>query len=362
MPYVALEDIVKDSGRFADEFRAKPQKVLATKFRFTSEHVLYGKLRPYLNKVALPYFAGVCTTEILPLRPKPGKIERGYLYAVLLSPRFVNWASQNVSGANLPRLGPDRLLEFEIPLPDLAEQKRIAAILERADRLRRLRRYAVEMADQFPRDAFMHLFGALDQNRSKWPQEDLGELCEKVIDCPHSTPIYAARVTAHPCARSSDIQNGFLDWTDAKYVGPEEYETRIARGSPLPGDVIYCREGARFGNAAQVVDNTKLCLGQRMMLFRVDRKKVTAEFVWGFLSSDVGYGHAAKALDGSASPHVNIKEIVAFRVPVPPLELQQEYTRIVQRQLVLRAIHRESLRQAEHLFQTLLHRAFTSGL
>src|SRR5437660_1022262 len=119
LPYVGLEDIEKESGRFSEEFRPKPAPVLAAKFRFGPDHVLYGKLRPYLNKVALPYFSGVCTTEVLPLRPKPGLLERGFLYAALLSPRFVNWASQNVSGANLPRLGPDRLLEYQLQLPDL---------------------------------------------------------------------------------------------------------------------------------------------------------------------------------------------------------------------------------------------------
>src|SRR5438477_598835 len=78
LPYVGLEHIKKDTGNFEDEFRRKPESLLATKFRFTPRHVLYGKLRPYLNKVALPGFDGVCTTELLPLLPKDGVLDRGY--------------------------------------------------------------------------------------------------------------------------------------------------------------------------------------------------------------------------------------------------------------------------------------------
>jgi type I restriction enzyme S subunit len=85
LPYVGLDDIEKDMGTFTAGFRRKPEALLATKFRFTSQHVLYGKLRPYLNKVALPDFDGVCTTEIFPLLPKPNVLDRGYLFAVLLS-------------------------------------------------------------------------------------------------------------------------------------------------------------------------------------------------------------------------------------------------------------------------------------
>jgi type I restriction enzyme S subunit len=104
LPFVGLEHIEKDTGTFVSEYRPVPESLLAIKFRFTPQHVLYGKLRPNLNKVVLPRFNGVCTTEILPLIPKNGAIDTTYLYFLLQSPRFVAWATHSVSGANLPRL------------------------------------------------------------------------------------------------------------------------------------------------------------------------------------------------------------------------------------------------------------------
>src|SRR5688572_6082426 len=102
LPYVGLEHIEKDTGQFIEEYIVEPEELLATKFRFTPHHVLYGKLRPYLNKVALPDFDGVCTTEILPILPDPEQLDRCYLWGILLTTEFVEWASNIVTGANLP--------------------------------------------------------------------------------------------------------------------------------------------------------------------------------------------------------------------------------------------------------------------
>ncbi|MDB4916649.1 MAG: restriction modification system specificity domain protein, partial [Gemmatimonadetes bacterium] len=167
--------------------------------------------------------------------------------------------------------------------------------------------------------------------------------------------------SGHPCVRSSDIQDDYLDLSETKQVSEAEYQKRIARGRPVPGDVIYCREGARYGNAARVLDDTLLCLGQRTMLFRPNTRTVT-ELIWGFLSSASAYRQASRALDGSASPHVNIGEIVAFRVPLPPVVVQEEYARVIRGHDLVRVRLRESVRKAEHLFDSLLQMAFEARL
>ena len=293
---------------------------------------------------------------------RSNKAHPDYLRHVLVGDQFQVRFMQTVSGVggSLLRARPGYVAEIEIPLPPLSEQQRIAGVLEQADRLRRTRRYALELSDSFLPAAFRQLFGDGSTNPHRWPEDELGNLCSEVLDCPHSTPTYATGRPAHPCVRSSDIQNGYLDLSDAKCVTPSDFEKRIARGKPKRGDVIYCREGARFGNAARVIDDTALCLGQRMMLFRANPFLATSEYIWGFLSSASAYRQATRALDGSASPHVNVGEIVAFLLCVPPLALQQQFASLVSRHERLRAVQRESLRQAEHLFQSLLHRAFTT--
>jgi restriction endonuclease S subunit len=136
LPYVGLEDIEKDKGDFTKDYQPIVQNMLATNYKFTPKHVLYGKLRPYLNKVAMPSFAGVCTTEILPLLPASGKVNKAYLWAYLRSKKFVDWASNNVAGANLPRLSPELLGDYPFPVPPLSKQEEFAGVVARVESLR----------------------------------------------------------------------------------------------------------------------------------------------------------------------------------------------------------------------------------
>lgn len=119
-----LEDIEKDTSRLLQRktFRDSPSK--STKTAFEAGDVLYGKLRPYLNKVLVAEAPGYCTTEIIPIRTF-GFIEPAYLCYALKRPEFLAYAVSKSYGMNLPRLGTSDARNAAFPLPPLAEQKRI---------------------------------------------------------------------------------------------------------------------------------------------------------------------------------------------------------------------------------------------
>lgn len=128
-PYLSLEHIESGTG----EIRKTPQgktedEGKSATFAFDERHVLYGKLRPYLNKVALPSFAGRCTTEIVPLLPSE-EVDRGFLAWLLRRPETVHYAMQGKTGSRMPRADMNHLLSALVPLPPLETQRRIAAIL-----------------------------------------------------------------------------------------------------------------------------------------------------------------------------------------------------------------------------------------
>lgn len=121
-----LEDIEKDTSKLIQKVRFSERASLSDKNSFSRGDVLYGKLRPYLNKVIVADEDGVCTTEILPIRPYI-ELNSEYLKIVLKSPSFLNYVNDRSYGMKMPRLGTDDGRKASVPLAPLAEQHRIVS-------------------------------------------------------------------------------------------------------------------------------------------------------------------------------------------------------------------------------------------
>src|SRR6056297_3354019 len=126
-PYVGLEDIESNTAKFIGSpyFR----KVKSITFLFNDSHILYGRLRPYLNKVLVPDFEGHCSTEIFPIKVS-NVIDRNFLATWFMLDSTVYKINSTCTGSRMPRANMKAVLNFKIPLPSLAEQKRIVAILD----------------------------------------------------------------------------------------------------------------------------------------------------------------------------------------------------------------------------------------
>ena len=319
-----------------------------------------------LGKTALvpeSYNDANINAQLVLLRANPQQIDPKFLIWCFDTVEVKFQITQLQTGTALQQLPVGKLRKIEIPVPPLEEQRRIAEVLERAEELRSKRREAIAQLDTLTQAIFLEMFGDPLINPNNFPIQKLGELCSHIIDCPHSTPTYATKITPYACVRSSDIQNNELIFSDVKYLELEEYKKRIKRGVPQPGDVIYCREGARFGNAALVTDDTPLiCLGQRMMLFRPEPSTANGEFIWGYLSNPIAYHQALREVGGSASPHINIRDITAFQIPVPPISRQREFAQRISAVNKLKATHSASMSELDALFASLQHRAFRGEL
>ncbi len=360
LPYVGLEHLEKESGQFIPSFRPRPDtNLLAAKFKFTPKHILYGKLRPYLNKVTAPTFSGVCTTEILPILVDDDQLSRGYLYAVLRSPTFVEWASAAVSGANLPRLDPKQLAQYEIPFPPLTEQKRIAAILDKADRLRRQRRFAQTLSDSFLQSVFIKMFGDPVANTMNWSKEAFDKVCKtrlgKMLDEKRETGLQNRFYLRNTNVKWSDFDLGEVNQMD--FDEKERKEFRLVKG-----DILIC-EGGEIGRSAIWNDQLPECYFQKALhRARPHKDKVVPEFIvhlmWALARRNGFAGLSSQA----TIAHLTGEKLAEMNIVVPPLPLQEKFAAIVQKFERIRRQQREATRQAEHLFQTLLHRAFRGAL
>jgi type I restriction enzyme S subunit len=124
-----LEDIEKNTSKLVQRVQFRDRNSKSTKNRFAAGDVLYGKLRPNLNKVIIADEPGVCTTEILPLRC-PGGIESKYVFYSLKRPEFLEYVTATNHGIDMPRLGTEAGKAARLPLPPHNEQRRIVAKLD----------------------------------------------------------------------------------------------------------------------------------------------------------------------------------------------------------------------------------------
>jgi type I restriction enzyme M protein len=126
--YLGLEHIESNTGNYSNNFE-QGHNILSTKNVFCKNDVLYGKLRPYLNKVVIAKNDGICSTDILVLKSKVPQI----LKYALLSEAFVKQTSDLMKGVSLPRIGINDFLTQKIPVPSLSEQQKIVTEIEKIE-------------------------------------------------------------------------------------------------------------------------------------------------------------------------------------------------------------------------------------
>ena len=164
LPYLGLEHIESNTGRILPHGNSHNNEGKSSAFAFDSRHVLYGKLRPYLNKVALPDFEGRCTTELIPMLPNP-EADREFLAWLLRREETVATAMSGKTGSRMPRANMKTLMKLFVPFCPLAEQKRIVAILNKqmaaVKRARTAAEQELETINALPSALLRQIFGGM---------------------------------------------------------------------------------------------------------------------------------------------------------------------------------------------------------
>lgn len=128
--YIPLDAIEKETGNIINIENPKRGEIKSNKFYFNESDILYGKLRPYLNKVALPNFEGICSSDIIPIKPYPNKSNRFFISTIMKNSGFVGFATERSSGANLPRISPKELEKYMIINPPFKLQNQFASQIQ----------------------------------------------------------------------------------------------------------------------------------------------------------------------------------------------------------------------------------------
>jgi type I restriction enzyme S subunit len=287
------------------------------------------------------------------VQPKGKPCDLVWLYYTLL---VLDLTKLNKSAA-VPGLNRNDAYEKEIPLLPLDEQKRIAAILSKADRLRRLRRYARELSDGYLGSIFLEMFGDPVTNPRGWKRAAIGDV---VASSQYGTSNKSnSEQRGYPVLGMGNITySGRIDLSTLAYVELSKGEFEALRLKP--GDIIFNRTNSTelVGKTAHWDYDFDAVIASYLVKLKL-KKDTLPEYFTALLNSDYYKGmfqeRCKKAVGQSNISPTLLKE---FPMLIPPLSLQQKFAHIVQKYERLLAQQQEAERQAEHLFQTLLDRAF----
>lgn len=354
-----LDQVESGTGKVIKKIAMPISEIGSSTHGFDERHVLYSKLRPYLNKVVLPDSRGLATTELVPLLPDPERLDREYLAYYLRSKRFVDWVSAQVAGAKMPRVSMQLFWEHEIPLPPLDHQKRIAATLYKADAIRRKRQQAIQLADEFLRAVFLDMFGDPVINPKGWSVQPVKQVCSEIVDCVNRTAPTVDAPTPYKMIRTTNVRNYSLDTNNVRYVTEDTYNKWTRRLMPEVGDVIFTRE-APAGEAAIIETDEKVFLGQRTMHFRPKSKLVSSDYLIFELMGAGVKRQITKIHSGSTVTHLSVPECKEFGIRIPPFELQKKFESI--RRTVQRALTSQGSMQEIPLYASISQSAFNGDL
>lgn len=294
------------------------------------------------------------------IRPNRKEIDDSYLHHWLKSEATKEYFRGIASKTAQPALSLSKIKDAQIPVLRLEEQKRIAAILDQADSLRRLRQRAIDRLSALGQAIFYQTFGDPATNPKGWA---IGKIEDLTSSTQYGTSSKAGEVGELPILRMGNItESGGFDYSNLKYI---DIPTRdLEKYTVRDGDILFNRT-----NSPDLVGKTGVYRGNQAYAFagylvrlRTNERAIP-EYIGSYLNSPFGkktLRGMCKTIIGMAN--INARELRSIPIPIVPIELQEKFQKeISQIQLLTRPL-RVHLQQLERLFLSLQCRAFRGEL
>lgn len=369
--YVGLEHLA--AGRFFRIGQGKPGDVQSSKFDFQPGDVLYGKLRPYLDKAVVVNDAGICTTELLVLRPKKG-IDPRFLVGVVHTPRFVEHAVAGTTGVQHPRTSWGHIRDFEIPRFDSDEQSKIAGLLWDVHDALCAGEAAIKVGADLKHAAMRTLF-TRGMRGEVQKETEIGQIPESwtptaVVDLgavkggkrmPKGVSL-VPEDTGRPYVRVTDFADHGVRDEGVLFV-PKGYETVIERYRISTRDV-YISIAGTIGVVGQVpadLDNANLTENAAKIV--IEKPGVSPRYVMYALAGHACQDQIVRATAKNAQPKLALTRIEQILVPFPgTMGEQEEIVAILDAINWKIDLHRRKRAVLDDLFRALLNKLMTGEI
>lgn len=260
-------------------------------------------------------------------------------------------------GSAQPNISPTQLKEFQIPLPDLKAQQKIAGIFEQADAARQKRKQANQLTEQFLQSAFLEMFGDPVRNEKRWEIKRLEAVAETQIG-PFGTQLHEEDYIENgiPLINPKHIVDGKVEIDFKKTITREKFET-LSNYHLKTGDVIMGRRG-EMGRCALISEKENGWLCGTGSLFIRPEKNLVSTYLIFVMSHPSFVRELENSAQGVTMMNLNLTIIDNLQIPIPPLPLQKKFATLVEQVEQLRVKQRESEKELENLFQSLMQRYF----
>ena len=392
-----LEDIEKNSGKILTVKKAKERRISGTRIKFYKGQILYCKLRPYLKKILVAPADGITSSEMVPIWLY-ANINPLYLVYFLKSPATDFYINSVTYGIKMPRVGTNTMINLPVPLPPLAEQKRIVDKLEEllplvdayGEAEQRLAAYEDRFPDALKRSLLQEaitgrlvpqraeegsaetLYEEIRQEKARlvaekkikkekplppvteeeqlfpipasWKWIRLEDVCSmKITDGTHQTPKYATKDNGIPFLSAKDITTQKICWDNIKYITTDLHEELYKRIAPQKDDVLLAKNGTT-GVAALVEEDKIFDIYVTLAVLRPEKRLILPQFLWRLVNSPVCKRQFDSHLKGIGVPNLHLTEIRKILIPLPPLAEQKRIVAKLEELLALAERIREARR------------------
>ena len=275
-----------------------------------------------------------------------------YLYFFL--DKYVETLRYEAIGGVIKYIKLGNLTEAQIPLLSLEEQAKVVCEIDKANDLISLRKQQLTRQDELVKARFVELFGHQSHNEKNMPYGKIDDVAEIYLGLTH-TPTYVENGMKFISAKNTSCD--YLDLSDVKYISREEFEKAPKGTKPQIGDVLFSRVGSNLGHPVILDVDEELCTFVSLGFLRT-KGQVTNVYLKHWMRDDFFAEQVAQKVVGGGQPNLNTGWLKEFKIIIPPMALQNEFTTFVEQTDKSKLAVQQSLDKLEILKKSLMQKCF----
>ena len=349
--------IDEEKHRFPDSCRAQNNDILMALSGATTGKI--GIVDEDLDGALVNQRVAIIRSQNLHTQKYIQYIFTGHILEKLLS---------NAWGAAQPNLSPNSLKALEIPLPPLEEQKRIAAILDKADRIRRKRQEAIRLTEELGRSIFLDMFGDPVTNPKGWRITKIETIAAKEKNSMAIGPfgsnlkVSDYREFGYPIIFVKDVKENNFNWSSNRYVDEKKFK-ELSSHQVNSLDVLATKMGTPPCVSAVYPKSMPTgVITADLIKIAVSVSEAIPSYVSIVINSEFCKQQVERITEGITRPKVTLREFKKILIPIPPLDKQKEWEYKHEQVNLIKQKNRDQLSQLDELFNSLLQRAFRGEL